>query len=1479
MTSLRSRAIHWYRRVFGAPADSDIRNEGLETVLDGNSAVALTEASISSHAVLGGSFPSGDADPVWLGELAHGNTNLFGDAMSAQTAEGPRGIVAAATGLALAGRRATAFLSGPDLSAAQDLLISAAGKHVPLVLHVGTRAAAAHGSALGSSHEAVHLSADSGFFMLFATNVQEAVDFTHIARCVAEESLVPGMVIMDGEQTANAAQNVRLLSPAQTGGLLGPARQSIESPTAVQKLLFGETRRRVPAWHDLDEPVLTGALFQGDSFALGAFARRPYFDAFVAESLAACFEKFGSLTGRCYESVSRYRLDDAKTVLVAQGAAIEIARAAADCLRKQRKIRVGVLGINVLRPFPGAEVVAALQGRDRVFVLERMEAPLSGALPLMREIRAAVNPDADGRQPKYQSVVYGVGGLPLRVADLVALCTDVETPTAAPLFLGIAFDDTSGEQPKREVFLDALRRAYPDAASLGIRAENDAAPPRQGDTLTIAIHRPNGRDGRDILGAAGSLLHQLGGGRIRSRPAVSWENESEPCVDWLTHGDDTLHDPGDGLVPDLSLHVSSRRLRLDKGSQVFELAPAISSDESDALGVESLLGGLFGVLIGAKLIDVRTRRVIAARERMLEGITEVRREELIAAFQSGLEQVSEVDNAQAPPAASVAVNRWEGDAPAAVRHLGRNDDHYASLPRFWDQLGVLYRDRMSDRLTAGPYLATGTMPPLSSTFNDCSDSRHMLPAFDPSLCTGCGQCWTHCPDSAIGVAATTPEALINAGIKLTGAEAVRQVASKLAARIVASNKASHKAADKIAPTFGQMLDDAYRWLEEKMPLPDERKEAIGAGLESIGATIGALPVAVTEPFFLRPESQKKGSAELLSLVVNPEACKACGLCISSCEPGALQADEPDTDALDRARGLWSTWVGTPDTAGETLERAANDPDIGRMAAILLSRYCQFALAGGDPAEAGSGEKTAVRLILAATEYHQQPLVQRFAKTLLEAGEAVQSLLTETLSGTLAIDDLDAVTEKLQRTNSPRVDLKALTDETSAEDHSVDTRYVLRLIELSKQIASAQHRLVKGEHGLGRARYGLAVTGDSTAAWAGAFPHNPFQAPVLIDMSGDAAQLAAGLVAGHLDETMELVRLLRLAHLEIEHPDGADWKRDELERLAWKDLGGEEHELCPPLLLIGNDEMLAGRGLGQLMSVLNSGLPIKVLVLNALDFGLASDPSSTTAQAPINNPRGSLALLALAQRNAYVAQTSIANPLHLGESMLQALRYDGPALLQVYAPSPTRHGFASDQAIAQADLAIRSRAMPLFRYDPSGDGVFGSRISLDGNPEATETMAAHDGGEQRLSAADWAIGQQRFRANFQPLAADAAAPLALHEWLQLDTRSRQKKTPYVATGQGEQEQRYSMTAAMSEMAAHCAEAWQTLQELAGIVTPFTERLEEQIRAEVAAGHQAELDAQTEDANARIQEIQKKTETEIAGKIRSRLLDLASKKRGS
>jgi pyruvate-ferredoxin/flavodoxin oxidoreductase len=208
------------------------------------------------------------------------------------------------------------------------------------------------------------------------------------------------------------------------------------------------------------------------------------------------------------------------------------------------------------------------------------------------------------------------------------------------------------------------------------------------------------------------------------------------------------------------------------------------------------------------------------------------------------------------------------------------------------------------------------------------------------------------------------------------------------------------------------------------------------------------------------------------------------------------------------------------------------------------------------------------------------------------------------------------------------------------------------------------------------------------------------------------------------------------------------------------------------------------------------------------------------------------------------------------------------LIQVYAPSPVRHGFGSRQTLAQAALAVSSRALPLFRYDPAAEGVFGSRISLAGNP---------DEDEQKLTLADWALGQGRFAAHFVPLADDAAAPTPLHEWLLLDAKGRSSKTPYVTTVAGEEERRHAVSNALAAAAGDCFANWRTLQELAGIVTPFTARLEQEIRAELAAEHQAELDAQKQASDAQIQEIQQKTQAEIASTIRSRLLQLASQKR--
>ena len=267
-------------------------------------------------------------------------------------------------------------------------------------------------------------------------------------------------------------------------------------------------------------------------------------------------------------------------------------------------------------------------------MLERVTAPLAEDPPLTREVRASLERLRTGPQRACQAVVYGVGGQPLRVADLVELCTRTDLPTAMPLFLGVAFDDPSAAEPKREVLLDALRRAYPELAARGVRASAELAANAVPNSTTIAIRRTDGKLGRALLEAAAAMLHKLEEGRVRSRPAVAWDGWGEVRTDWLVVGDDSLQDPGDGLVADITLDVDGNQVRA--GETAWQLAPAADSDRP-----EWLLGALFAALLGAGMIDHKPRRIVSARRAMLDGLAAGRRDALASAFESGFAQLSE----------------------------------------------------------------------------------------------------------------------------------------------------------------------------------------------------------------------------------------------------------------------------------------------------------------------------------------------------------------------------------------------------------------------------------------------------------------------------------------------------------------------------------------------------------------------------------------------------------------------------------------------------------------------------------------------------------------------------------------------------------------------------------------------------------------------------------------------------------------------
>lgn len=1529
MPELNSMAIRLYRRLFGAKAAS-LPEDGIEAVLDGNSAVAVTEAGVAEGAALGSAFPGDGAALAWRSEQEQRKSNAFGEMLTTWDAEGGRGSLAAAIGMAMAGQRATAFLSSQDLAASQDQLKAAAGRHLPLVIHLENRALAAQGGALGAGHEALHLSADAGCFTLIASNVQQAADFTVIARRVAEQTLVPGLVALD---QGEAAQDVRLPSPALVQRYLGAADGEIEAPTESQRLLFGENRRRVPILHDLDNPVLQGALQNPDSFALGAIAQQPYFDQHVAKALEEAFDRYGEQAGRHHSAVSSHLLDDAQTVLVVQGAAVETAKAVADHLRKSSKTPIGVLGIHCLRPFPGTEVARLLSGKKTVVVLERLNTPLAGDAPLMRELRAVLerasenarygadtHPDypalSDSARPRLRAVIYGLGGQPLRAADLIALHAELGQRNAPRLYLGLDLAYTTSAYPKRQVLLDNLRRAYPEIGDLGVAAKENAPDLRPADALTLSLHRVTGQGGDGLATEAGDYLQRLLGGQLRTRPGQAWERYGAACTDFITSAPEGLLDCGDDVTVDVSVIASQQLTALQRplaglreggcmlliggGTEkaIWQGLPAATRAAIRAkeinlyivfpagkvipgagvqkgaaaadLAHEHLLGALGKCLLDSGLIDVKERRLGAARQDALQNASELELRDRMGAFQAGYSGVRKLNYASLSDTEGQAITVAD-QVPMAVRQLGRNEGRHNSLPRFWDQVGVLYRNGETEALTADPYMALGTVPPLSSTFRDLSDTRSMLPVFDPLECNGCGKCWAGCPDGAIGAVAVNPSALIDTGIKLTGADAMRQAAPKLGARIgtLGRTKAASGGPAK------KLLDDAYVWLQEKMPLPDDRKQALQEAFEAVVDKVGALPVALTEPFFHNLEADLKDSGALLSLAINPDACKSCGICVAVCEPGAMKAEVQNAERLEQARTIWNLWEQTPDTPSEIIEKAAKNPEVGSMPAVLLSRYCAMAVAGGDGAEAGSGEKITVRMALAATEYQQQPLVHKFAEQVEETRQRIKDRIRETLTQALPTEDLNALSAGLDKVEGGHVPVGELTGKVDAaiESGSVNAIQLRRLINIANDLTELLWRLNEGEHGLGRSRFALAVAPGSVATWAGAFPYNPFQVPVSLDMTGDTAQMAAGLLEGQLRESTAAQILLRRANLELDSPAGIEQKRAEMERLSWRDLTPEEKQLCPPLILLGNDESLAGRGFAQIAWLLNSDLPVKVLVLSDLGLGLDSRGIQDAALPASRDPRSDLGLLALAQRSAYVAQTTIAAPSHLRQSVREAMKYNGPGLIHAHVPSPERHGFAQDRALQQAELALNSRAFPLFRYHPEAEGVFGSRIDLEGNPEPKAAWVTGESGAE-TTPVDWAMTERRFAGRFTPLTGDEPKPTALLDWLKLDAKGRQGATPTVSIERGEQDTlSYAVDPKLAEMVERRGHVWRTLQELAGLDTPFTKRVEEEVQALVAEAHKQELDATKQDYEQRISNLQQQQKVEAANQVRAQLMKLA------
>ena len=311
--------------------------------------------------------------------------------------ESEHSAMSATIGAAAGGCRAYTVTSAQGLAHMWEALYIASGLRLPIVMINVNRALSAPINIHGD-HSDVMGARDAGWVIMMAENPQEAYDNTIMATRVAEDLLLPVMSTLDGFITIHSIMRGDVLDDATVKNFVGTYEPA-------DSLLFGDA-------------VTVGAFANlGPTYMKVKKAQRNAMDGALA-SVATVANEWQALTGRSYEHVETWGMEDADRAIVIMGSAAGNARAVARRLRKAGE-KVGVVKVRTYRPFPAAEVAAALKGVDAIAVLDRAETFSSKAGPLALDTMSALY--SAGIHTPLRTYIYGLGGndVKLEQMDLV----------------------------------------------------------------------------------------------------------------------------------------------------------------------------------------------------------------------------------------------------------------------------------------------------------------------------------------------------------------------------------------------------------------------------------------------------------------------------------------------------------------------------------------------------------------------------------------------------------------------------------------------------------------------------------------------------------------------------------------------------------------------------------------------------------------------------------------------------------------------------------------------------------------------------------------------------------------------------------------------------------------------------------------------------------------------------------------------------
>ncbi len=211
------------------------------------------------------------------------------------------------------------------------------------------------------------------------------------------------------------------------------------------------------------------------------------------------------------------------------------------------------------------------------------------------------------------------------------------------------------------------------------------------------------------------------------------------------------------------------------------------------------------------------------------------------------------------------------------------------------------------------------------------------------------------------------------------------------------------------------------------------------------------------------------------------------------------------------------------------------------------------------------------------------------------------------------------------------------------------------------------------------------------------------------------------------------------------------------RSRWDQLGWQDK----PIWCIGGDGAMFDIGFQSLSRLLASGMNVKIFVLDTQVYsntgGQASSSTFTGQNAKMSlhgkkyagkqERRKEIAQIAIMHPRTFVAQTTCAHTNHFYKSVIGALEFDGPAVINCYTTCQPEHGVADNMAADQARLAVDTRAFPILIYDPSKGQTIKKRLSLVGNPAVKDDWWKNPKTGDTVDFIDFCRSEGRFAKHF------------------------------------------------------------------------------------------------------------------------------------